>query len=71
MIKTIREQLMRYLGEFIDNFFGDKYTGWSMFVSWDGQIVDMDKESILLLQRLQGAEHKDGFLHKIRTEEYV
>ncbi len=60
--------LMSILGKYLDEILGDKFTGWIVFFSWDGQIVDMDENSVLLHSRLQKTKHKDGFIHHVRTE---
>ena len=67
-LSTPKSILMKELGKYLDEVLGDKFTGWSVFFSWDGQIVDMDENNILLLSRLQTTEHKDGFIHHVRTE---
>jgi len=63
--------IMEALGRYLDEVLGDKYTGWTVFFSWDGQIVDMDENSVLLYERLQKTEHKDGFIHHVKTEVVV
>ena len=70
-LATPQSVMIRELGEYLDEILGDKFTGWSVFFSWDGQIIDMDKNDLLLLTRLQGSKHKDGFLHHVRTEDHV
>ena len=67
-LSTPKSILMKELGKYLGEVLGDKFTGWSVFFSWDGQIVDMDENNILLLSRLQTTEHKDGFIHHVRTE---
>ena len=62
---------MKEVGEYLDEIFGENFTGWVVYFSWDGQIVDMDKNNLLLMTRLQTTEHKDGFLHSIRSPECV
>lgn len=67
-LPTPNSILMQELGKWIDEVLGDKFTGWTVFFSWDGQIVDMDENGVQLLSRLQGGKHKDGFIHRVRTE---
>ena len=70
-LSTPKSILMEELGKYLDEVLGDKFTGWSVFFSWDGQIVDMAENNILLLSRLQTTEHKDGFIHHVRTENMI
>ena len=62
---------MEELGKYLDEVLGDKFTGWTVFFSWDGQIVDIDENNLILMERLQTTEHKDGFIHCVRTETVV
>lgn len=68
VVPTPNSILMIELGKYLDEILGDKFTGWIVFFSWDGQIVDMDENSVLLHERLQKTEHKDGFIHYVRRE---
>ena len=70
-ISTPKSILMDELGKYLDEVLGDKFTGWTVFFSWDGQIIDMDENNLLLMTRLQTTEHKDGFIHHVRTENMV
>ena len=63
--------LMNEFGKYLDAVLGAKFTGWTVFFSWDGQIVDMDENEIQLMSRLQTTEHKDGFIHHVRTENMI
>jgi len=70
-LPTPKSILMKELGKYLDEILGDKFTGWTVFFSWDGQIVDMDENDLFLISRLQGTKHKDGFIHHVRTENRV
>lgn len=70
-LPTPKSILMQELGKYLDEILGDKFTGWTVFFSWDGQIVDMDESSVHLFERLQTTKHKDGFIHHVRTEVMV
>ena len=70
-LTTPRTIIIQEVGKYLDNILGDKFTGWSVFFSWDGEIIEMDENNLMLLTRLQTTEHKDGFLHHVRTADYV
>ena len=65
-LSTPKSIIMDEFGKYLDAILGDKFTGWTVFFSWDGQIVDMDKNSVQLHSRLQKTKHKDGFIHHVR-----
>ena len=70
-LSTPKSIIMNEFGKYLDEILGDRFTGWVVFFSWDGQIVDMDESSVHLLSRLQTTKHKDGFIHHVRKEVMV
>lgn len=61
---------MTYIGNFYDGIMGDKFTGWTLLIGFDGTLEDVDESDIELMKRIQGklASNKN-FIHKVRYEE--
>ncbi len=48
MYESLRSQIMKGLIDWVDFHFGAELTGYAVYISWDGTILDIDKEEITL-----------------------
>ena len=66
-MNDLRLMIMEEIQEFYDDILGEKYTGWTAVIKYNGELVDIGEDGTEILRRVQGSPY-DAFIYKIRSE---